>query len=97
MCLEYLREYRTYFHLGQSDGVSEGQRYNICRWIEEALIKDKQFHLPSKKALVRSDADDDIVLVDATEPPVERSKKTLQEQTKRAEALLLGKEKTAYA
>lgn len=97
MCLEYLREYRTYFHLGQSYGVSEAQCYKICRWIEEALIKDKRFHLPGKKALIKPDADYATVLVDATESPVERPKKTLQKQTKRAETLLLGEEETAYA
>ena len=97
MCLEYLREYRTYFHLGQSYGVSEGQCYKICRWIEDALIKDKRFHLPGKKALVKSDADYDVVLVDATESPVERPKKTLQKQKERAETLLFWEEKAAHA
>lgn len=97
MCLEYLREYRTYFHLGQSYGVSEGQCYKICRWIEDALIKDKRFHLPGKKALVKPDANYDVMLVDATESPVERPKKTLQKQKKRAEAVLFREEKTAHA
>ena len=80
MCLEYLREYRTYFHLGQSYGVSEGQCYKICRWIEDALIQDKRFHLPGKKALVKPDANYDVILIDATESPVERPKKTLKKQ-----------------
>ena len=62
MCLEYLREYRTYFHLGRNYGMSEGHCYKICRWIENALIKDKRFHLPGKKTLVKSDADYDIIL-----------------------------------
>lgn len=75
MCLEYLREYRTYFHLGRSYGVSEGHCYKICRWIEDALIKDKRFHLPGKKALVKPDAEYDVMLVDATESAVERPKK----------------------
>lgn len=77
MCLEYLREYRTYFHLGQNYGVSEAQCYKICRWIEDALIKDKRFHLPGKKVLIRPDTNYDVMLVDATESSVERPKKTL--------------------
>jgi uncharacterized Fe-S cluster-containing radical SAM superfamily protein len=35
MALEYLREYRTYFHVSQSYGVSESNAYKIIRWIEE--------------------------------------------------------------
>ena len=31
MTLEYLREYRTYFHLGKSYGLSESTCYRNCR------------------------------------------------------------------
>jgi hypothetical protein len=41
MTLEYLREYRTYFHLGQSYGLSESACYRNCRWIEDVLIKNR--------------------------------------------------------
>ena len=41
MTLEYLREYRTYFHLGKSYGLSESACYRNCRWIEDALIKSR--------------------------------------------------------
>lgn len=41
MALEYLREYRTYFHLGQSYGLIESACYRNCRWIEDTLIKRK--------------------------------------------------------
>jgi hypothetical protein len=73
--LEYLREYRTYFHLGQSYGVSESHAWYISRWVEDTLIKDKQFALPGKKALLKSDASIEVALVDASESPVERPKK----------------------
>jgi hypothetical protein len=75
MALEYLREYRTYFHLGQSYGVSESTAFRISRWAEDTLIKDKQFALPGRKALLKSDAEIEVVLVDASESPVERPKK----------------------
>lgn len=75
LALEYLREYRTYFHIGEAYGVSESQAYKICRWVEDTLIQDKQFALPGKKTLLTSDVDYEVVLIDATESPVERPKK----------------------
>ena len=39
MALEYLREYRTYFHLCRSYGLSESACYRSCRWVEDILIK----------------------------------------------------------
>lgn len=73
--LEYLREYPTYFRLGQSYGVGESTAWYISRWVENTLIKDKQFALPGKKSLLKSDAEIEVVLVDASESPVERPKK----------------------
>jgi len=75
MALEYLREYRTYFHLGQSYGLSESSCYKICRWVEDTLIKDPRFRLPGKKVLLKSDASLEVILIDATETPIERPKK----------------------
>lgn len=39
MALEYLREYRTYFHLGKSYNLSESACYRNCRWVEGRCIK----------------------------------------------------------
>jgi Helix-turn-helix of DDE superfamily endonuclease len=75
MALEYIREYRTYFHIGQSYGVSESSAYKTVRWIEDTLIKHPDFALPGRKALLKSDIDYEIVLIDATETPCERPKK----------------------
>ena len=55
LALEYLREYRTYFHVGISYGISESQAIRIHRWVEEELIKDKRFHLPGRKKLLESE------------------------------------------
>ena len=57
MALEYLREYRTYFHLGQSYNLSESACYRSCRWIEDTLIKSSKYALPGKKALLKSDVE----------------------------------------
>lgn len=75
MALEYLREYRTYFHLGQSYGVSESSCYKTCRWVENTLIKDAKFRLPGKKVLLKNDIPLEVILIDATETPIERPKK----------------------
>lgn len=75
LALEYLREYPTYFRLGQSYGVSESIAWYISRWVEDTLIKDKQFALPGKKALLKSDMIIEVALIDASESPIERPKK----------------------
>jgi hypothetical protein len=76
MALEYLREYRTYFHISRSYGISESACYRNIRWVEDTLIKDGKFSLPGRKALLKSDIEYEIVLIDATETPIERPKKT---------------------
>ena len=76
MALEYLREYRTYFHLSRDYGLSESNAYKTCRWVEDTLIKDKKFALPGRKALQKSDIEYEVVLIDATESPIERPKKS---------------------
>ena len=75
LALEYLREYRTYFHVGSNYGVSESQAQRIHRWVEEELIKDKRFHLPGRKQLLKSDCEFEVIIVDASESPIERPKK----------------------
>ena len=75
MALEYIREYRTYFHVSQSYGVSESTAYDTIKWIEETLIKHPDFALPGRKALLKSDMEYDVILIDATETPIERPKK----------------------
>jgi hypothetical protein len=75
MALEYLRVYRTYFHLGRSYGLSESACYRACRWVEDVLIKSREFSLPGKKELLKSDMEYEVVLIDASESPIERPKK----------------------
>lgn len=75
MTLEYLREYRTYFHISQSYGVSESTAYKVVRWVEDTLIKHPDFALPGRKELLKSDVKYEMVLIDATESPIERPKK----------------------
>lgn len=75
MTLMYWREYRTEFHIAQSYGISEATVCRTIRKVEDALVRSKKFHLPGKKALQPSDTIFEVVLVDASEQPVERPKK----------------------
>lgn len=76
MTLEYWREYRTYFHIARSYGLSESGAHRNIRRCEDTLIKSGAFTLPGKKALVKSDMSYEVVLIDAAESPVERPKKS---------------------
>ncbi len=75
MALEYLREYRTYFHISQSYGISESACFRNIRWVEDTLIKSRTFRLPGRKALTKSDCEYEVILIDAVESPIERPKK----------------------
>ena len=75
MALEYLREYRTYFHISRSYGISESTCYRNIRWVEDTLIKSGKFSLAGRKALVKSDSEYEVILIDVTETPIERPQK----------------------
>lgn len=71
MSFEYIREYRTYFHVSQSYGLSESTDYKTVKWVEDTLIKHPDFALPGRKALLKSGVEYDVILIDATETPIE--------------------------
>jgi len=75
LMLMYYREYRSQFHIGVTYGISEARVCEIISEIEQILIKDKRFHLPGKKELVKSENNFEVVLIDVTDSPVERPKK----------------------
>ena len=87
--LEYWREYRTYFHIGQSWGLHESTVCRIVRRVEDILIQSGQFKLPGKKQLQQSPSEWKVLVVDVTETPIERPKKTT--------SLLQWEEKAPYA
>ncbi|WP_228140758.1 transposase family protein [Acinetobacter sp. TGL-Y2] len=75
LCLNYWREYRTLFHVAISYGVSEPTAPRVIRHVEDCLIKSDLFHLP--KSLPEGEGIDwNMVIVDATEIPIQRPKKT---------------------
>lgn len=73
--LEYLREYRTYAHIAASYGIAESNIYRGIKWVEDTLIRDGTFSLPGRKAPLKSDMEYEVVLIDATESPIEHPKK----------------------
>ncbi|MBE5232276.1 MAG: IS5 family transposase, partial [Microcystis aeruginosa PMC 728.11] len=73
--LEYWREYRTYFHRGNSWGINESTAYIIVRKVENILIKSGLFNLPGKKALLESNSEIEVIVVDVSEHEIERPKK----------------------
>jgi hypothetical protein len=76
MTLMYWREYRTEFHIGVSYEVSEATVCRTIQKIENVLMKSGEFRLPGRKALQPSDTLIEVVLIDATEQPIERPKKS---------------------
>ncbi len=73
--LEYLREYRTFFHLGATWGINESTAYRIIQKIENILIKAPALRLPGKKRLISEDCQLETVVIDVSETPIERPKK----------------------
>jgi hypothetical protein len=74
--LEYYREYRTLYHMGIDYGISEGQASKVVKDVERVLIKSGKFSLPSKRVLYEADSQIEFVLIDATESPIQRPKKS---------------------
>ncbi len=76
MTLMYLRENRTYFHIGHAYAVNASTAYRIVRHVEDVLSKKETFRLPGKRQLQEGDMELSFVVVDVTETPIERPKKS---------------------
>jgi hypothetical protein len=77
LALTCWREYRTLYHIGMDFSIHESSASRMVRKVEDILIKSGRFDLPRK--LPRGDVDDinwSAVIVDATETPIKRPKKT---------------------
>lgn len=75
MMLMYYREYRTFFHISSSYGISETQCWRIVTGIEYILLQSELFHLVGKKALHKRENNFELIVIDVSEQPVERPKK----------------------
>ena len=74
--LKYLREFRTMESIGADYGVSKSTVCESIQWVENTLAKDTTFQLPGKKILKKASNDIQYIVVDVTESPIERPKKT---------------------
>ena len=73
--LGYYREYRTMAHIGFDYDIVKGRISDAIKWVEDTLLKNGTFSLPSKRELLKPDTEIEIVIVDATEQETERPKK----------------------
>ena len=77
LSLTYWREYRTLYHISIDFGIHESSASRIIRKVEDVLVDSGKFELPKKlPCRVDDDINWRVVIVDATETPIERPKKT---------------------
>ena len=81
LTLMYWREYRTEAHIAVTYGVSESTVCRTIQAVETALMRSGVFRLPGKKSLVQDNVSYQVVVVDATECPVERPQKSKNTRT----------------
>ena len=74
LTLEFWREYRTFCHLGQDWGIHEATAHRAVVRVEDALLASGS--LPGRRALHADTTVWTAVLVDVSEIPCERPKKT---------------------
>ena len=79
--LEYWREYRTQFHIGTSWNMSESAVCRLISKVERLLMDSGQFRLPGKKQFYQQSEHLQVIVVDVTESPVERPKKSSDHTT----------------
>ena len=77
MTLEYPREYRTFFHIASDFGVSESTAWKNITWVKNILVGHPDFALVEKKIMLGG-AVPVKTMIDATETPIKRPKKTVR-------------------
>lgn len=81
MTLMYWREYRSQAHIAVTYEVSEPTVCRTIRAVEAALLASGEFVLPGKKVLQESELAIEVIVVDATEMPIQRPKKSKNSTT----------------
>ncbi len=82
LTLMYWREYRTQFHIAKSYGIHEANANRIIRKVEAALAASGEFKLPGKRAACSDEGVEiSFVIVDVTETPIEKPKKSRDSAT----------------
>lgn len=75
LALSYWREYRTLFHIAAEYGLHESTAQRIVVKIEDTLIGSGRFALSPRDTLLEEGPRNAVVMLDATESPIERPKK----------------------
>ena len=78
LALGYWREYRSLAHIAATYQISEPTVSRTIRRVEDTLMASGKFSLPGKKEVAKSDTIWQFVVVDTTETPIERPKKTAE-------------------
>jgi len=79
--LGYYHDYRTMENIAFDYGVHKQRICEAIAWVEETLIKDGTFSLPSKRELLKDDTEVTVAIVDVTEQETERPKKNSASRT----------------
>ena len=79
--LGYYHDYRTMENIAFDYGVHKQRISEAVEWVEQTLIKDGTFSLPSKRELQKADTEIVIAIVDVTEQETERPEKNRKNLT----------------
>ena len=79
--LGYYHDYRTMENIAFDYGVHKQRICEAIYWVEQTLIKNGTFSLPSKRELINDDTETTIAIVDVTECETERPKKNKKSPT----------------
>lgn len=74
--LGYYHDYRTMENIAFDYGVSKSRISDAVKWVENTLVKNGTFSLPSRRELSKSNSNLSFLIIDATECETERPKKT---------------------
>ena len=81
LTLMYWREYRTMAAVALTYEVSEPTVHRTINRVEKAFLACGEWSLPGKKALQDPEMEYQVVIIDATQTPVERPKKNSAKAT----------------
>lgn len=81
LALCYWREYRTQFHIAASYGIHESTANRIITKIENVLLACSRFALPKRQEPQAAEHELVVVVIDSTETPIERPKKSKDTST----------------
>ncbi|MDR0303852.1 MAG: transposase family protein [Chitinispirillales bacterium] len=80
--LGYYHDYRTMANIAFDYEVSKSRISDAVKWVENTLIEDGAFALPSKRELIKANTEIVIAVVDVKEQETERPKKNRKSHTR---------------